>query len=468
MADILVQNAVTALGSIISDASQKYNYSAIFNKSLELQLVDIMNGNLGPFHSSRVGTPTNFALCELSEQSRISSCTMNYSGSGTTSTDQSGTTTNPWRASLRGQASSQSIDQIVSEFTSRDVTLSNIFSLDNTSVRRDIYLAFLAARDNLTTEKRVEWYHADYLLASGAGSPGMPLSFSNTNRIKVCGAGNTWVCGVGASCTWTVPVGATRAKFQVWGAGMGSNPGCCCGGSPGGVTGAYAEMTVCVTPGEQYVACAGCACTQWCCSNNTPGPGCMSGVTGPAICCLKADGTAGGNINCNALNGVRSNLGVGAACTRYQNIYCTDSGPCWCSNNEYCYSNSCATCGVVAVYPNCCSGSCGCSCALLTRVVPGGDGVADTHRGLIGGGCLDTSNFGYHVRPPVIDADSGRLFTSGCAVGTFTSGSCCGGCLATGWTWHPGHGGAFTHVMGGSADFQGDTGRAGMVQISWS
>jgi hypothetical protein len=425
-----------------------------------------MNANLGPFHSSKVGTLSTFALCDLSDQCKISHCNCNFSGSGTSSTCSCGTTDNPWKTNLRGAGTSQTIDQIVAQFTALDTVLSNIFSLDNTQVRKDIYLAYLSAKDNLTLAKRTEWFYEVYVATLTTGMPGLPISM--TNRIKVCGAGGSWYCGVGASCTWTVPAGATKAKFQLWGGGMGSNPGCCCGGSPGGVTGAYAEAVLCVTPGEQYTICAGCSCTQFCCSNSTPGPGCMSGVTGPGICCLKADGASGSDINCNALNGVRSAIGSGAACRRYQNIYCTDSGPCWCSSNEYCFTSSCGTCGVVPVYPNCCSGSCACSCINDTRAVAGEQGSVRTHRGLIGGGCLDTNNYGYHVRPPVIDSDTGKLFTGGCMCGSFTSGSCCGGCLAAGWTWHPGHAGAFTHVMGGAADFYGDTGRAGMVQISWS
>jgi hypothetical protein len=465
MADILVQSAVRALGSVISDASQKFNYAAVLGKSLELYLVDLMVANAGPFITG-APTPGSFALCELSDMCRISHCTCNFSGSGTSSTDQCGTA-NPWKCNLLGTgliSSAQSISETVNFILARDPVLTNIHALDNAGVRRDIYLAYLAAKDNLTTQKQGQWYFDVYSTLGGAsGQPGLPISF--TNRIKVCGDFTT---GVGGSCTWTVPAGATRAKFQVWGAGQGSNPGCCCGGSPGGSTGAYAEMTVCVTPGEQYVACAGCSCQRWCCSNTEPGYGCMSGVTGPAICCLKADGAWCAQNNCNSMNCVRGNIGAAGACTRYQNIYCTDSGPCWCGNGEYCFTSSCATCGVVAVYPNCSNQTCGCSCANLTRVVPGGDGVADTHRGIIGGGCLDTSNFGYHIRPPVINSDTGRLFTDGCYCGTFTSGSCCGGCLATYWTWHPGHGGAYTHVMSGSNDHKGDVGRGGMVQISWS
>ena len=223
-------------------------------------------------------------------------------------------------------------------------------------------------------------------------------------------------------------------------------------------------MTLCATPGDQYTICAGCSCMRWCCSNETPGCGCMSGVTGPGICCLKADGAGCYTANCNEMNYARCAVGAGSACHKFQNLYCTDSGPCWCSYGEYCFSGSCATCGVVAAYPACCY-TAGCSCATNTKAVK--HGVQYTMFGIHGGGCLDTNNYGYHIRPPIIDADTGLEFVGGCRCQTFTSGSCCGGCNASGWTWHPGHGGAGTHMMGGSTDHQGDTGRGGMVQVSW-
>ena len=73
--------------------------------------------------------------------------------------------------------------------------------------------------------------------------------------------------------------------------------------------------------------------------------------------------------------------------------------------------------------------------------------------------------------PPIIDADTGKRWAPGgyCYCAYFDSGSCCGGCtVSDSWCWHPGMGGAYTHVMGGSNQHKGDNGRAGMVQISWS
>ena len=278
------------------------------------------------------------------------------------------------------------------------------------------------------------------------------------NKLKVCGT--NFLAGEGATCTWTVPDGATEAKFQAWGAGASTNAGCCCGGSSFGANGAYSELTIVVTPGDTYTLCAGCTCSQSCCSNYQQASGCMSGVIGNGICCFKADG--GSTTNKLAMNSMRLSTGAGAICCRFQNNYCTSSGPCFCAYGEYCFDNSCSTCGIVPVHANCCvAGYCAC-----------GTDVAEVHkdgyRSLHGGGCLDTSFYGYHTRPPLLDSDTCANFVGGCSCGTFTSGSCCGGCLGNGWTKHPGHGGAHVQVKGGSNTFLSGQGTGGMIQVSWS
>ena len=428
-----------------------------------LRLVEVTgtigaNPTSGPFSSAV--TPTTGYICDLSAVCKISHCQCNYSGSGTSSTASSNTS-NPWTNGtvLRSGSTNVTTSQIVTLILSFDKTLSDL-NAAVTGVALDVYMTYAGLKQTYTAENSTTilqyWY--------GVGLPArntQPLS--TTNRIKVCGSG--WVCGQGATCTWTVPAGATKARFQVWGAGQGSNPACCCGGSSFAENGAYAEMTLCVTPGDQYVVCAGCSCSRFCCSNETPGYGCMSGVTGPGICCLKADGGHCYNSNCEDMLAMRSCFGM-STCARFQNPYCTTSGPCWCNYGEYCYDNSCATCGVIPVYPACCDFTVGCSCGTDTKVVTHGPTMV--HRGLHGGGCLDTNNYGYHIRAPIIDSDTGLEFTAGCRCQTFDSGTCCGGCNAAGnWTWHPGHGGAGTHIMGGTTNHKGDTGRAGMVQISW-
>jgi hypothetical protein len=59
------------------------------------------------------------------------------------------------------------------------------------------------------------------------------------------------------------------------------------------------------------------------------------------------------------------------------------------------------------------------------------------------------------------------MFLEGCFCMNFSSGTCCGGCTAKDWTYHPGHGGAFTHIQGGTNQWYGDAGKAGMIQVSW-
>jgi hypothetical protein len=459
MADIIVQNAIDSVKTAIQESAQKFNYAGTLGQPLGTYLETIIRANItgGPYAALALA-PTGF-LCDLTAMTKISSSTCNYSGSGTTSIADSNTN-NPWtNGSVLKGAGELTVLQISDKFFELAPVLGNINSLVS-GVRLDVYMAYLKVKQQFIEENAasilLNWF--------GVGAPasdGKPLSF--TNRIKVCGT--DWRYGQGGACTWTVPTGATCAKFQVWGAGQGSNPGCCCGGASFGENGAYAEMTIKVTPGNQYSICAGCSCSRYCCGNETPGYGCMSGVSGTGICCLKADGAHCYNSNCDDMNGVRVTIGAGGVCTRFENVYCTSSGPCWCSYGEYCYDNSCATCGVVPVYPGTCGYTIGCSCATDLAVVKHGPTMVMCS--IHGGGCLDTNNYGYHIRPPIINSDTGAEFTEGCRCQTFTSGGCCGGCNGRDWTTHPGHGGAGTHVMGGQNQHKGDTGRGGMVQVSW-
>ena len=459
MADIIVQNAIDSVKLAIQESATKFNYAGSLGQSLEDYIRTIITANItgGPFASLAIA-PTGY-LCDLSDVCKISHCNCNYSGSGTTSIADSNTN-NPWTNGtvLKG-AGELSVVQVSDKIFAFAPVLANINTLVS-GVRLDVYMTYLKLKQAFTSENAtsilLNWYGV-----GAAASDGKP--FSLTNRIKVCGT--DWKYGQGGSCTWTVPAGATCAKFQVWGAGQGSQPGCCCGGSPFGENGAYAEMVIKVTPGNQYSICAGCSCSRYCCSDSTAGYGCMSGVSGTGICCLKADGAHCYQSNCDDMNGVRTSIGAGGVCHRFENVYCTSSGPCWCSYGDYCNNGGCATCGVVAVYPGTCGYTIGCSCATDLAVVKQGPTMIMCS--IHGGGCLDTNNYGYHIRPPIIDADSGAEFTAGCRCQTFTSGGCCGGCNGRDWSTHPGHGGAANHVMGGQNAHKGDTGRGGMVQVSW-
>jgi major membrane immunogen (membrane-anchored lipoprotein) len=472
MADILVQNAIKQLAASVAATGPKLDYKAALGVTLKSFLTTLITNNSatgGPYYIDPAAATGTGILCDLSCSCKVSACACNYSGSGSNSTYNSieGSASNAWAKNvvLTGGKITKSLTDIVSAFTELDATLASLYALSD-QTRIDIYVEYKALESGFSGNADVllNWYNI------GAVEEVAGARLSNVNYIKVCGT--DWTHGEGGTCTWTVPAEATQAKFQVWGAGLGTNPGCCCGGAPFGLTGGYAETMINVTAGEQYTVCAGCSCKVYYCSNSFPGYSCRSGVTGPGICCLAAGGAGGCTQgNCNNMNLVRCEVGSGGACYRYQSLYCTNGGACWCSNNEYCYDNSCETCGVVASYPSCC-GDMTQSCSCVTAdayCIDGKDGPTRQHRGIIGGGCLDQSNYGWHVRPPVIDSDTGLAYdcTLGCSQMTFTSGTCCGGCNGKDWTYHPGHGGAATHVMSQSNDHKGDTGRGGMVQISW-
>ena len=475
MADILVHNAIKDVQQAINEGTTNIIYKPILGSELYDYVKAIIDANktTGPYNTGGGGSATQ-PISDLSCSEKISLCTCSFSGSGTSCTSPCMGGQGVWRDGtvLPGNpgGSTQTPAQLRAAILSKETSVNGIkllesmYGADNTNVQNDIILVYWRLlkfyTDAADTQVLQFWYGVGGSFPQGS-------RISNSNYLKVCGG--SWRSGEGATCTWTVPAGATCARFQVWGAGMGSNPGCCCGGSNGGSHGAYAEMTIKVTPGDQYVMCAGCACSIMCCSNVTPGYGCMSGVTGNGICCLKADGEFCYNGNCYNLSCTRVKSGhAGASCWYWGSTYCTNSGHCWCSYSEYC-AVGCSTCGVVEIYPNCWTDGGGqfCNCATTACVIT--DGGCYGHRGLYGGGCTDTNHYGYHVRAPVIDADTGLMFADnqGCFCFYFTSGTCCGGTLATGWTKHPGMGGTATHVMGGANQFYGEYGTGGMVQVSW-
>jgi hypothetical protein len=487
MADILVHNAIKDIEAAINQGSSKINYGPMLGKTLKAYLKDIIDANAtGPYGTPGAGSGTaSQPICDLSDYTKIAYCLCAYAGSGTSCTDAfyncpvgcpSGCYS-VWRDTtvLPGNPGGSAVSKadVRTFFLSVETSnqglkvLEQIYISANTEVENDIYLQYLALK-------------ADYVAAADddvlfgwygiGGSYPQGSRISNTDYVKVCGSG--WMNGEGTNCTWTVPSGVTCARFQLWGAGQGSNPGCCCGGSPGGSNGAYTEMTIKVTPGDAYTICAGCSQSgACCCSAYTPGYGCMSYVTGNGICCLKADGEFCYNTNCESFRCVKVCTGsAGGGCWYWGSQYCTNSGHCWCSQGEYC-AVGCATCGVVPIYANCWTSGGGqyCNCATTACEVAGMTGETMGMRGIIGGGCFDTNHYGYHIRPPIVDADTGLQFsdTCGCYCQQMQGGSCCGGVYAINWSAHPGHGGFATHVMGGANQFYGMPGKGGLVQVSW-
>lgn len=173
-----------------------------------------------------------------------------------------------------------------------------------------------------------------------------------TGDLKVCDTSGNFRCG--ACCAWTVPGGASCARFQIWGAGAGSGSACCCGFSPIGGTGAYASVIIPVTPGDVYTLCSGCAFCCYACRAQHDVDGCPSFVTGTGLTNFCAEGGEG-NKFCEVLT--RCTFGAASCnwCT-YLGACISNSGTdmCWigddrigspgcCFDNMYPMISSCKT-----------------------------------------------------------------------------------------------------------------------------
>lgn len=317
-----------------------------------------------------------------------------------------------------------------------DPAIYNAILEENKGIQNKIQSAAQAAA--LQALQQEPWNSNNYGL--------LPLLESPTNCLCVYDTSGNIRCG--ATCTWTVPSGATKVQFQIWGAGGNSNGARCCGGSPWGAVGAYATVIIDAVPGCQYTLCAGCAvCCNSAYSTGQSGCGGNSYVTGFDLSGFCAEG---GNprISC-AMAKLH-----GGSCCRWQAEGRTSSGPCICETGHwYCYDNSCATCGEIpwVVSDRSYSGS------STTGEVYGLPSYFSSKT------CLDTNNYGYMIHPPMINICHE---SHGCCCFSFTSNSC-GGCNCGRTTLNiPGAGGAAVHVMGGCY-ICGDPGRGGMVRVTW-
>lgn len=270
-----------------------------------------------------------------------------------------------------------------------------------------------------------------------------------TSGFKVCNTAGQFNCGF--CCQWTVPAGATCARFQLWGAGGGSGVGRCCGGSPFGSSGAYASVIIPVTAGCTYTICSGCAfCCRACANNyNAPEsrvPGCPSYVTGPGLCNFCANGGQGRLGTWMASYGQRNTNRLMFLTRNY-------SGACLCClGNFYCFSNSCATCGDIEIV----AGASYFGTTTTPNIVYGIRGMWPYLR-------FDTNHYGFQQHPPIYGFES----SSQCSL-CWTS-SCCGAGFRAecGVMQIPGAGGFPSTTFGGCTCGQcGDMGRMGMVCVS--
>lgn len=284
-------------------------------------------------------------------------------------------------------------------------------------------------------------------------------------------------CGV--CCAWTVPAGVTTARFEMWGPGAGTGSGCCCGGSFHGATGSYVSVIVPVTAGCTYTVCAGCAV---CCYAiwGAYDRGGSSFVTGPNMCACAPGGPArlydvfcqgarGQNMQC-ATGAYPPIFGYRTDYPRWQPHGCCCSFANICnSGGDYCFTNSYIL-GNMPFYHDQCSGY-GCVCnATGSRmfIVPS----------IISAWCIDSNHYGCRCHPPIPGFTSTYTVT---AEG-FTSGTC-GGWQCSAWCVYcvnsgnmacvaakrgvPGSGGYGVHVMGGNTTQCGDSGRGGLVRITY-
>jgi hypothetical protein len=179
----------------------------------------------------------------------------------------------------------------------------------------------------------------------------IPALTGNTGGLTIVDTASGY-CRCGVSCLWTVPAGASFARFEIWGAGAASKGNACCGLTMPGGSGAYASVILPVVPGCQYQICAGCAlcCCYYCdTSGLTAGQGCMSFVTGYGLSNFCADGgdPHPGNWLYNAARGGAG--GTGGYCIIQNNSNCGKIstgvvyGYCMCQWGGFCFAGSCTS-----------------------------------------------------------------------------------------------------------------------------
>lgn len=287
--------------------------------------------------------------------------------------------------------------------------------------------------------------------ASGYWSQ-IPSLTGASQGFKVCNAEAQFNCG--ATCSWVVPAGITRTRFQLWGAGGSSGPApCCCGDSPFGSTGAYASVIIPVTAGNTYTICSGCA---YCCfASTTSGSqrmaGCPSFVSGTGLANFCANGGQG------ALGVWMSQTAGGSANACYLGSYdCTGQYICNQGGNT-CNGGTCGS----GIHLLCYTAGASYFGTTNSATVPS---IVYGIRGMWPAMCWDTNTYGYACHPPIYGFES----VSQCNP-TYSSGTCCG-CMckaASNILQVPGAGGFYSHAMGGSNGLVGDMGRMGMVCVTF-
>jgi hypothetical protein len=279
-----------------------------------------------------------------------------------------------------------------------------------------------------------------------------PLVTIDPNGFKVCNGDGQFRCN--ACCLWTVPAGATRAQFQLWGPGGGTSNNCCCGGAPFGPSGAYVVVQMDVVPGQSYTLCSGCA-VCCCASQTTPGgQGSPTFVTGtglcvcaeggnPCYCCWNRDinsGTCGCAIPAVGQGG--ADFCAAHGCSGWN--FCWDTGG---DDTTVCHAFSYVTWNV-----SCAGTGRNLLCYGMNGLWPYMKIGPNLNSGTLS---VSTPVFGFESCVRQESWDSG--------------GTCHGHCrhASQGFLQIPGAGGYASRVFGGCNACGGDYGRMGMVCVSW-
>lgn len=273
-----------------------------------------------------------------------------------------------------------------------------------------------------------------------------------------CPSGGYYRCG--GCYQWTVPTGVCCIEAEIWGAGAWTTGGCCCGGSPFGMSGSFIFAQLAVCPGEVLCFCAGCAaCCTCACSNGAS----IMQNSGSTFCGPGFRFCASGATTWNQ-NQTTNNYAYGSYCCRRAGspacIGAPDGG-CWCNNGQnWCQDATCGLqggpipMGVGMNYPCICYDG-------TTRTSPAWVvGIPGMH----GCWCYNSSNYGYYMSPPI----PGFVNVSQCCLSHTSNG--CHGCncrAECGFNPWPGQGGTRSVAMNTQTSCKGDNGRTGWIRVRY-
>jgi hypothetical protein len=269
-----------------------------------------------------------------------------------------------------------------------------------------------------------------------------------TGGFKVCDTSGNFRCS--NTCNWTVPGGVTCARFQLWGAGAGTGNPATCGGSPYGGTGAYASVIMPVTAGCVYCITSGCAfCCFACCGCGNTASGCPSFIIGPGLTNFCAEGGEG-NRFCEAVT--RGLIGAVAGNCTYFGSLC-NSGSEWCWNYRQNASFNACFDNIQPMIS---------SCKTFFGTATGGTvyGI----RGSFGYVSVVCNNSMCVAHPPIYGF--GASSCCNCCISVNYRMGCCRG-AAQGFMQIPGAGGFASFKCSSTTTSAGDSGRMGMVCVSF-